>query len=136
MLAGVFTVAWPGSDVHAARKAILDNPDGVLSATEYYSMLPFVIPIINGDNYKQQLTLVIAIGLFNDGDRDELRRITPIFRDAIYQKLFKLIMFRTAKPRIPPKSSLERQLLPVFKKLGGKMVKTIKIHKMFVGNRP
>lgn len=128
--------AFPASDAYAARKPILDDPDGKLSATEYYSMLPFVIPIIDNNVHKRQLTLVIAIGMYNDGDRDELRRVSPRFRDAIYRILFNLISFRTAKPRIPAKIHLERKIFPVIKKLGEKMVKSIKIHKLILGNKP
>ncbi len=138
MLAAVTVVAGavlPGGDARA-RKPVLDSPDGTLSATEYYSMLPFVIPIIEGRDYDQQLTLVLALGLFDDKDRDELRRLAPKFRDAIYQSLFKLIMFRTATPRIPSKNYLERKLFPLVKKLGGDMVKSIKVHQLMVGPRP
>jgi hypothetical protein len=131
-----FSGAFPAGDAYAAKKPILDNPDGTLSATEYYSMLPFVIPIIENNVHKRQLTLVIAIGMFNDGDRDEIRRVSSRFRDAIYRVLFNLISFRTAKPRIPAKIHLERKLFPVVKKLGGDMVKSIKIHKSILGNKP
>jgi hypothetical protein len=138
MLAAVTVVAGaalPGGEARA-RQPILDNPDGTLSATEYYSMLPFVIPVIEGRDYTQQLTLVLALGLYNDLDRDELRRVAPKFRDAIYQSLFKLVMFRTASPRIPSKKFLERKLFPMVKKLGGDMVKSIKVHQMTLGPRP
>jgi hypothetical protein len=74
--------------------------------------------------------------MFNDGDRDEIRRVSSRFRDAIYRVLFNLISFRTAKPRIPAKIHLERKLFPVVKKLGGDMVKSIKIHKSILGNKP
>ncbi|NQU69701.1 MAG: hypothetical protein HQ514_04080 [Rhodospirillales bacterium] len=138
VLAAVMVVAGaalPGGDARA-RKPVVDNPDGTLLATEYYSMLPFVIPVIEGRDYTQQLTLVLALGLFDDKDRDELRRVAPKFRDAIYQLLFKLVMFRTTTPRIPSKKFLERKLFPVVKKLGGDMVKSIKVHQMLLGPRP
>ena len=128
--------ALPANEAYAAKKPIFDDPDGKLSATEYYSMLPFVIPIVDNNVHKRQLTLVIAIGMFDDGDRDELRRISPRIRDAIYRILFSLISFRTAKPRIPAKIHLERKIFPVVKKLGGDMVKSIKIHKSILGRKP
>ncbi len=136
MMLGMCAVALPVGDAYAANKSILDDPDGKLSATEYYSMLPFVIPIIDDNVHNRQLTLVIAIGMFNDGDRDEIRRVSPRFRDAIYGVLFNLISFRTAKPRIPGKIHLERKIFPVVKKLGGDMVKSVKIHKLILGRRP
>jgi len=71
--------------------------------------------------------------MFDDGDRDELRRLFPRFRDAIYRSLFNLISFRTAKPRIPAKIHLERKIFPMVKKLGEDMVKSIKIHKLILG---
>lgn len=131
-----FSGAIPARDAHAAGKPIVDNPEGRLSATEYYSLLPFVIPIIENNVHKQQLTLVIAIGMSRDGIRDEIRRVSPKFRDAIYRILFNLISFRTAKPRIPAKIHLEQKIFPVIKKLGGEMVTSVKIHKLMLGRKP
>ena len=136
LLTTALGAALPAGDAHAFNKPIVDDTDGRLSATEYYSMMPFIIPIIDGDVHKRQLTLVLAIGMNDDGDRDELKRVTPRFRDAIYQLLFKLVSFRTAIPRIPAKSTLERKLFPIVKRLGGDMVRSIKVHKSILGRRP
>ncbi|MEE2968694.1 MAG: hypothetical protein VX741_01000 [Pseudomonadota bacterium] len=126
----------PGGEAYAFNKPIVDDPEGKLSATEYYSMLPFVVPIIYCDVHKRQLTLVLAIGMNDDGDRDELKRVAPRFRDANYRILFKLISFRTATPRVPSKSTLEQKLFPIVKKLGGDMIRSIKVHKSILGRRP
>lgn len=117
-------------------KPIVDDPDGKLLATEYYSLAPFVIPIIDGKVHKRELTLVLAIGLFDDRDRVQIKYLVPKFRDSIYQLLFNLISFRTANPRIPGKSVLERKLFPLIKKLGGEIIKSVKVHKMILGNKP
>jgi hypothetical protein len=128
--------ALPGGAALALNKAVLDDPDGYLSATEYYTLMPFVIPIIDGGVHKRQLTLILAIRMFDDGDREELKRVAPRFRDAIYQSLFKLVSFRTAKPRIPTKAYLQAKLYPIIKKLGGDMVKSLKVHKLEMADRP
>ena len=108
MLVVTLGASIPGGEAYAFNNPIVDDPEGKLSATEYYSMLPFVVPIIDGDVHKRQLTLVLAIGMNDDGDRDELKRVAPRFRDAIYRILSKLISFRTATPRVPSKSTLEQ----------------------------
>ncbi len=125
-----------GGEAYAFNKPIVDDPERKLSATEYYSMLPFVVPIIDGDVHKRQLTLVLAIGMNDDGDRDELKRVAPKFRDAIYRILSKLISFRTATLRVPSKRTLEQKLFPIVKKLGGVMIRSIKVHKSILGRRP
>ncbi len=128
--------AFSVGDAYALNKVIVDDPDGNLSGTEYLTLQPFVIPIMDSGVHKRQLTVVIAIGLFDDKDRDELRRISPRFRDVIYRILFKMVSFRTAKPRIPGKKILERKLYPAVKRLGNDMVKSIKVHKTILGRRP
>jgi len=49
LCAVAFSGALPAGDAYAVKKPIIDDLDGTLSATEYYSMLPFVIPIINNN---------------------------------------------------------------------------------------
>ncbi len=125
-----------GGDAAAITRIELNRQLDRLSATDYLTFLPFVIPIVDDGEHKRQLVLVIAVELGEDKDREEIQRLAPRVRDPMYTVLFKLLMFRTAKPRIPDKRMIERKLFPAVKKALGKLVKSVVVHKLFLQDRP
>ena len=89
------------------------------SANEFFTLAPFVIPIIENGEHAKQFVLVVAIELGEDGDRDELRILSPRMRNEIYQLLFKIVSFRTTKPRIPSKKILQMKLTKAVRRVPG-----------------
>lgn len=106
-----------------------EKPKERLSATEFFTMAPFVIPIIENGEHTKQFVLIVAIALGEAGDRDELRHLSPRMRNAIYQLLFKMVSFRTVEPRIPPKKVLRTKLTKLIRRVAGaEMIESLIIH--------
>ncbi len=102
---------------------------GRLSATDYFTMAPFIVPIIKDGKHHKQFVLVVAIELNDSDDRDELRRLSPRMRNDIYEMLFKVVSFRTIEPRIPAKEVLRIKLTRVARRVAGaEIVKSIYVH--------
>ena len=103
--------------------------DGRLSANEYFTMAPFVVPIVRDGEHHKQFTLIFAIELEDEDHRDELRRLTPRMRNEIYEMLFKVISFRTIEPRVPGNDILRTNLTKVAQRVAGEeIVKSIYVH--------
>ena len=100
-----------------------------LSANEYFTMAPFIVPIIDDGEHRRQFILIVAIELEDEDDRDELRRLSPRMRNEIYELLFKVVSFRTIEPRIPGKEVLRTKLTRVARRVAGEeIVKSIYVH--------
>jgi flagellar basal body-associated protein FliL len=112
-----------------AEQTVKTDSDGRLSANEYFTMAPFVVPIIKNGEHHKQFTLIFAIELEDEDHREDLRRLSPRMRNEIYEMLFKVISFRTVKPRIPGNDILRAQVTKVAQRVAGeKIVKTIYVH--------
>ena len=82
----------------------------------------------DGEHHKQ-FTLIVAIELEEENHRNELRRLSPRMRNEIYELLFKIISFRTIKPRIPGNEVLRSKLIRVAQRVAGdEIVKSIYVH--------
>lgn len=125
-----------GGQAGAINRVQLDKQLDRLSATDYLTFLPFVIPVVNKGEHDQQLMLLIAVVLGDAKNREEIQRLAPRVRDPVYQVLFNMVTFRTATPRIPSRPAIVRKLLPVVKKALGKLVTSVVIHKMILQDRP
>ncbi len=95
-------------------------PEERLSANKFFTLAPFVIPIIENGEHAKQFVIVVAIELGEDGDRDELRYLSPRMRNEIYQLLFKMISYRATEPRIPPEKILLAKLTKAVRRVTGK----------------
>lgn len=105
------------------------DSDSRLSATEYFTLAPFIVPVINDGKHHKQFVLVFAIELEDEDDRDELRHVSPRMRNEIYEMLFKVVSFRTIKPRIPGNEVLRSNLIKVARRVAGEeIVKSIYVH--------
>ena len=136
--ATLVALLFAGSAARAADHGHTKAPHGGdrLPASKFFTMEPFVVPLVDKGQHRRQITLVVALELTDDSDREELQRLQPKFRDGMYQVLFKLLTFRTAEPRIPGKSVIKRKLQPVAKKVGRDMVKSLVVQQVIVEKRP
>ena len=117
------------SEKESAEESVKKNPRGRLSATEYFTMAPFIVPVIKDGEHHKQFTLIVAIELEDQNHRLELRRLSPRMRNEIYELLFKMISFRTIEPRIPGNEVLRKKLIKVARRVAGtEIVKSIYIH--------
>ncbi len=109
------------------------EPLAPLSATEFYTMAPFVVPLFTDGKHSKQLVMVVAIGLNDEDDRDEIRRLSPKLRNEIYQLMFKIVSFRTIKPRMPAKKVLQAKLIVAARRIvGDEIVKSFVVHNAYV----
>lgn len=109
----------PANKSKPADKRPEKLPQKRLSANEFFTLAPFVIPIIENGEHAKQFVVVVAIELGEDGDRDELRVLSPRMRNEIYQLLFRIVSFRTTKPRIPSKKILQMKLTKAVRRVPG-----------------
>ena len=117
------------SEKESAEENAKKNPGGRLSATKYFTMAPFIVPVIKDGEHHKQFTLIVAIELEDQDDRLELRRLSPRMRNEIYELLFKMISFRTIEPRIPGNEVLRKKLIKIAQRVAGtEFVKSIYIH--------
>ncbi len=117
------------SKKESAEEGLKKDADGRLSANEYFTMAPFVVPMVQDGEHQKQFTLIVAIELEEEDHRVELRRLSPRMRNEIYELLFKMISFRTIKPRIPGNEVLRSRLIRVAQRVAGdEIVKSIFVH--------
>ena len=114
------------SKKESAEVGLKKDADGRLSANEYFTMAPFIVPMVKDGEHHKQFTLIVAIELEEVNHRVELRRLLPRMRNEIYELLFKMISFRTIEPRIPGNEVLRKRLTQVAQRVAGdEIVKTI-----------
>ena len=100
-----------------------------LPASKFFTLAPFIVPVISKGKHERQLVLVVAIALEDQDDRVELRRLSAKLRNEIYELLFKMVTFRTIEPRIPRKKVLESRLTKAAQRVAGvEIVKSIVVH--------
>ena len=117
------------SEKESADESAKKEPGRRLSGNEYFTMAPFIVPVIKDGEHHKQFTLIVAIELEDEDHRLELRRLSPRMRNEIYELLFKMISFRTIEPRIPGNEVLRTKLIKVAQRVAGEeIVKSIYIH--------
>lgn len=109
-----------------------------LSATEYVTLAPFVLPIVEGSKLaRKQYTIVLALKLADEDAREEVVRRTPRIRDALYPHLYRMVSFRSRKPRLPTKARLKDKLGPIALDTAGRdLVTSLVVHEAFEGPTP
>lgn len=88
-----------------------ETNDKKLSGNDYYMMAPFTIPMVNGGEFDVSFTIVVALELKSDEVRPDVSHLDPKLRDAMYKELFRLITFRTLKPRLPRLARIKQRLM-------------------------
>lgn len=110
----------------------------VLSANEYVTMTPFVVPIVEGrETVRKQFTIVLALKLAYEDAREEVLRRTPRIRDAIYPHFYRLVSFRQREPRLISKARLRRALASIALEAAGRdLVTELVVQEAFAGDSP
>ena len=108
-----------------------------LSATQYVTMHPFILPIMTDGAAQRQYTIVLAIEMAREGVRDEILFLTPRIRDALYPELYRLVAFRNREPRIISTSALKRKLTPIVQRVTGTdLVKAVVVQDAYESDLP
>lgn len=108
-----------GANATSVEKYQILEDGKTLSANKWVTMEPLIVPMIENGEHSNQFSLVIALELEEEDDRDGVRWVTAKLRNHMYDALIDLVSFRTAKPRIPPDSILIDRLFSVAKKIVG-----------------
>ena len=90
-----------------------------LSASSYYNMRPFVLPIMKDGVVREQFNLVVALELADDDKRSEVYHLTAPLRDAMYIKLFQMVTFRRRGSPIPHVDAFKKILYEVAREIAG-----------------
>jgi len=86
---------------------------GRLSANEFISMQPFNIPMTPNGREKRQFTLVVALELTDEDDREFVQSRVTLIRSRTYDLLFRLIAYRIQEPLIPNTGLIKRKMLDI-----------------------
>lgn len=118
-----------------AEPRLEKGPDGKqkrLSATRYYTMKPFTMPLLVDGNVEEQFTIVIALEMYDSDARVEIRRLVPKVRNNLYEILFRLVTFRRRGSPIPDIDVFKNRLLKVVQSIIGKeLIKDLLVQQAF-----
>ena len=110
---------------------------GRLSANQFISMQPFNVPMMPKKDVKQQFTLMIALELTDEDERDYVRSRLTMIRSRTYDLLFRLIAYRTQEPLVPSTGLLKKKLLDIATKaVGPNKVASIIVQQVYHGRAP
>ena len=108
-----------------------------LSANQFVSLQPFNIPLMPKDDKNRQFTLVVALELADEGDRDFVRSRIPVIRSKTYDLLFRLIAYREQAPLIPSTALLKRKIMDIMiRAVGSDKVASIVVQQVYQGRTP
>ena len=92
LAAALFMVELAAGDLGADAKA--RGSKGRLSANQFISMQPFNVPMMPKGSVLQQFTLMIALELIDEDERDYVNSRLTMIRSRTYDLLFRLIAHR------------------------------------------
>jgi flagellar basal body-associated protein FliL len=108
-----------------------------LSANQFVSLQPFNIPMMPKDDKNRKFTLVVALELADEGDRDFVRSRIPVIRSKTYDLLFRLIAYREQAPLIPSTALLKRKIMNIMiRAVGSDKVASIVVQQVYHGRTP
>ena len=108
-----------------------------ISANQFVSLQPFNIPMIPKDHKNRQFTLVVALELADEGDRDFVRSRIPVIRSKTYDLLFRLIAYREQAPLIPSTALIKRKIIDLTTRaVGPDKVASIVVQQVYHGRTP
>ncbi len=127
------TVVFTGDSLAAKSK----GSKGRLSANQFISMQPFNIPMMPNGSEKRQFTLVVALELTDEDDREFVQSRVTLIRSRTYDLLFRLIAYRTQEPLIPNTGLIKSKMLDIVAAvLGPKKVESIIVQQVYHGRAP
>ena len=100
----------------AAKKK---RPRDILPPTQFYTMRPFTLPLMEDGRVIEHFTLVVALELADEDVRSEVYHLTPRLRDVMYRLLFQMVTFRLKGSGLPPVDIFKRNLTKVVAKVAG-----------------
>lgn len=110
---------------------------GRLSANQFVSMKPFNIPMMPKGREKRQFTLVVALELTDEDERDFVRERVTLIRSRTYDLLFRLIAYRTQEPLIPNTGLIKKKMLDITKSVvGPDKVASVIVQQVYHGRAP
>jgi hypothetical protein len=108
-----------------------------LSANQFVSLQPFNIPMMPKDDKNRKFTLVVALELADEGDRDFVRSRIPVIRSKTYDLLFRLIAYREQAPLIPSTALIKRKIMDLTTRaVGPDKVASIVVQQVYHGQTP
>ena len=103
-----------------------------LSATRYFTLAPFTLPLFDGDEVTEQMTIVVALELTDDEQREEVSRMVPKIRDVMYRVLYNMVTFRRRSTPLPDVDQFKVRLYRVVRVVAGeKRVKALLVQQAF-----
>lgn len=112
-------------------------PKGRLSANQFVALKPFIIPMTPKGEERRQFTLMIALELADEDDRDFVKERIPLIRSRVYDLLFRLIAFRTQEPLVPNIGLIKRKMLEIAGSVMGQdKVNSIVVQQVYTGRAP
>lgn len=81
-----------------------------LPGTKYYTLEPFVVPLLTDGELDGQVTIVVAIELADEDFRVDVAKRLPRIRASMYETLFRTITNRPGRRGLPPLANLKRNL--------------------------
>ena len=110
---------------------------GRLSANQFVSLKPFNIPMMPKGDEKRQFTLVVALELSDEDERDFVHSRVTLIRSRTYDLLFRLIAYRTQEPLIPHTGLIKKKMLEIVTSVvGAKKVASIIVQQVYHGRAP
>lgn len=124
---------WIGSvDVAGAS-----SPKGRLSANQFVALKPFIIPMTPKGDERRQFTLMVALELADEDDRDFVKERIPLIRSRVYDLLFRLIAYRTQEPLVPNIGLIKRKMLEISGGIMGQdKISSIVVQQVYTGRAP
>jgi len=108
------------------------NKRGRLAATRYFTLSPFTLPLIDGGVITEQMTLVVALELADEEEREEVARLVPKIRDAMYRELYAMVTFRRKGSPLPDVDRFKVRLYRVVRGIASeKRVKSLLVQQAF-----
>ena len=135
LAAALFVFVLAAGDIDADAKA--KGSKGRLSANQFISMQPFNVPMMPKDNVRQQFTLMIALELIDEDERDYVKSHLTMIRSRTYDLLFRLIAYRTQEPLVPSTGLLKKKLLEIATNaVGRNKIASIVVQQVYHGRAP
>jgi hypothetical protein len=116
----------------AAEKHASPPKKSNLPATRYYTLSPFTLPLFDGEEVVEQMTIVIALEMVSNDRRAEIEHLVPKIRDVMYRELYNMVTFRRRGAPIPDVDLFKVRLLRAIRVVAGdKLVKTLLVQQAF-----
>jgi flagellar basal body-associated protein FliL len=129
----IIAVSVIAGQVSAASKGL----KGRLSANQFVSTKPFNIPMTPNGNERRQFTLVVALELADEDERDFVRERITLIRSQTYDLLFRLIAYRTQEPLIPNTGLIKKKMLDIATNVvGPNKVASVIVQQVYHGRLP